>query len=86
MLNITVIRKWNSESVRQACIKNDFYTCGDNRAYMKMLNMVDNTEPTTENIYKIAKDILNHSRENTIENIMFCIDKDAINTFYEVEE
>ena len=43
------------------CIKNDYYTAGDNEAYAKMLNFVDNNEPTTTNIYKVAVDIVKHS-------------------------
>ena len=78
--------KWSASSVRRACIKGSLYTCGDCRAYDKMLNMVDECDPTLSNIYKVAKDIADHSdEENTIESIMFLLNAEAIDRFYTVK-
>ena len=84
MPEIEVEEKWSESDVRECCIKNDFYTAGDCKAYSEMLNFVDNNSFSVENLYKVAKDILEHSEDQTIENIMFCIKKDAVNTFYKV--
>lgn len=82
---ITERRNWSSESVRECCIRNDFYTCGDNEDYMKMLQFVEDSQVTIANLYRVAKDIYEHSDEQTIENVMFCLNKDAIDTFYTVQ-
>lgn len=85
-MKIREIKKWNFSRVRDCCIINDFYTRGNNSEYEKMLDFVSTHKPTLTNIYKVAKDICEHSYEQTIENIMFCLSADAINTFYEIEE
>ena len=76
--------QWSPETVRLCCMQNMLYTCGDCRAYDKMLDMVASMEPTLSNIYKVAKDINEHSNQNTIENIMYCLNKYAIRRFYEI--
>lgn len=35
---ITETRTWSASRVRQACIKHDFYTCGDDDDYSAMLD------------------------------------------------
>ncbi len=82
---IKVKRMWSSESVRIACIRNDLYTCGDCKDYSQMLNSVDSMEPTVENLYLIAKDIKDHSDDQTIGNVMFILEKMAVTTIYEIE-
>ena len=85
---IKVIRRWSMKDIVQMCIENNFYTYGDTRAYMKMLNHVDNKEPTPEEIYIVAVDILDHTDPNedqTITNIMYTIEKEAVQTTYEIE-
>lgn len=78
---------WHAADVRRICIKHDFYTRGDNKAYSAMLDMVDESEPTTANIYKVAKDIKEHSvTDYEIENIMFVLGQDAVETFYTIHE
>ena len=85
MPEIEVEDRWTEADVRECCIKNDFYTAGDCKAYSEMLAFVDKNEFTLENLYKVAKDIEEHSEEQTIENIMFCLRKDAVDTFYTVK-
>ncbi len=85
-MKINEIKKWSISSVMNCCISNDFYTCGCNAEYEKMLNYVSTHKPTLTNIYKVAKDICEHSKEQTIENVMFCLNAGAINTFYEINE
>ena len=70
---IKVIRRWDMEDIMHMCINHNFYTRGDTRAYTKMLNYVKQKEPTPEEIYIVAVDILDHTDENedqSITNIM----------------
>lgn len=82
---IKITRKWSLKSVREACIKNNLYTCGDCEEYDHMLNWVERLYPSTENMYFIANDIVEHSEDQTISNVMFILEKDAINTFFEID-
>ena len=84
-MKIEETRKWYSSDVRTMCIRNEFYTCGDNEAYGKMLSFVNENEPTNENIYKVASDIQKHSEGQTTSNIMFCLMQDAVYTFFTVD-
>ena len=78
---------WHASDVRHLCIKNEWYTRGDNKAYSAILDMVDESEPTTANIYKVAKDIKEHSSTDyEIENIMFELKKWCVTTFYTIIE
>lgn len=84
-MKITKTDVWGSASVRQVCIENGFYTSGDNEAYSRMLNYVRENPPKKKNIYRVAKDIHEHSRINiSIDNIMFILRKDAVRTFYHI--
>lgn len=78
-------RVWNMYDVRTACIKNDLYTRGDNQDYEAMLNFVATHKPTTDNIYKVACDIYEHSTDQTVSNIMFILANDCMNICYEIK-
>lgn len=82
---ITRNRRWGRDTVRNACIANHLYTEGDNEAYSKMLDMADRTEPTTKAMYLVAKDIQEHSFEQTITNVMFILERDAVITTFEID-
>ncbi len=82
---ITRNRMWDRDTVRRACIANHLYTEGDNEAYSKMLDMADRTEPTTKAMYLVAKDIQEHSFEQTITNVMFILERDAVITTFEID-
>ena len=86
MNTIKVIRKWSAENVRTTCIDNNLYTCGNNADYSEMLDFVDENEPTPENLFTVAADINEHSKENTIENIMFLLERFAVCAFFEITE
>lgn len=83
--NITVNRQWSRYTVRQTCIKHDLYTCGDNEEYDHMLSWVERLCPNTENLYFIAEDIQKHSKDQTVTNVMFLLEKDAVTTTFEVD-
>lgn len=83
---ITETITWDSSDIRNLCIKNDWYTSGDIKAYSMMLDFVENNEPTKLNIWKVAKDIMDHSSDQDlyVEAIMFEIANEVVETFYDV--
>lgn len=83
--NIKTNRSWTRHTVRQTCIKHELYTCGDNEDYEHMLNWVSRLYPNTENMYFIAEDIQKHSKDQTITNVMFLLEKDAVMTTFEID-
>ena len=83
--NIAVNRRWSGMSVRQTCIKHDLYTCGDNEDYEHMLSWVERLYPNTENLYFIAEDIQKHSKDQTVTNVMFLLERDAVMTTFEID-
>ena len=82
--NITANRRWTRHTVRQTCIKHDLYTCGDNEDYEHMLSWVERLYPNTENLYFIAEDIQKHSKDQTVTNVMFLLERDAVMTTFEI--
>ena len=84
-VTLTRNRMWSRDTVRKACIANHLYTEGDNEAYNKMLDMVDSREPHTKAMYLVAKDIQEHSFEQTITNVMFILERDAVITTFEID-
>ena len=80
------IRLWTAYRVQQACIANKLYTRGDNEAYMEMLATVDIIYPSYENLYLIAKDILEHSIDQTINNIMYILENEAVVTMFSIDD
>lgn len=93
-MKINEKKYWGMSEVRSMCIKHRFYTAGDCEAYGKMLNFVSNHKPTTNNIYKVATDIFEHSdidldrygcdRNEMIQAIMFDIHKECVSVLYEI--
>jgi hypothetical protein len=80
---------WIAEEIRNFCLEEGYYSEGKVRDYEEMLNFVDQNEPTTENIYKVAKNILAHSdqeHQRAIEYLMRDISVDLVSRYYEVRE
>ena len=76
---ITKIPHWTSYGVRRVCIDCGLYTEGDNEAYASMLHMVEsNPTPSVIGLYMVAKDIAEHSEHQTITNVMFILENQAI--------
>ena len=80
-------RFWTSDLVRTACIRNDLYTRGTNEDYSNMLNYVDTAAegPSLKNLYNVARDIYEHSREQTLTNIMFILENETVITTFRIE-
>lgn len=80
--------EWSAEEIRNFCLEEGYYTEGKVREYEEMLLFVDRNDPTPENIYKVAKNILDHSdseHERGIEYLMRDISVDLVNRHYEVK-
>jgi len=61
---------WNRSDVRNLCVRNNWYTGGDNREYSSMLDYVEkNSAPSTTNMMKVARDIAAHSSDLDPDNI-----------------
>jgi len=83
--NIAINRYWSTQSVREVCIKNNLYTSGDCEEYDKMLSSVKSLYPSAENLYFVASDILSHSKNQTITNIMFILENEAVTTTFRID-
>ncbi|MDR0947901.1 MAG: hypothetical protein LBM69_00110 [Lachnospiraceae bacterium] len=77
-------RKLYRDDLRQLCIRNNWYTCGDNEEYGKLLDTADQCENVTADVIaSLAKNILEHSTtEQEIESICFDIAK-ICNSFFD---
>lgn len=84
---IETLRHWSSDDVRSMCCRNDLYTMGTIEEYCLMLKMVDLAAggPTTKNMYLIAKDICEHSEDQTITNIMYMLEREAVYVCFEID-
>ena len=96
------IERWlRSEKVRNMCIRYEYYTCGDCRAYERMLGMCDRISADDPNeVKRIAEDIYYHSRmseddddiyselyslEDNIAGIMYGLYNECMETLVEIE-
>lgn len=80
---------WTAGEIRYFCTEEGYYTEGNVRDYEEMLLFVDKNNPTPENIYKVAKNILDHSdseHKRRIEYMMREISVNIVNRYYEVRE
>lgn len=58
---IKEIKRIDTDKLRGICIKNNWYTKGNNEEYSNMFSMCDVDNVTTELLYEIAKDIYEHT-------------------------
>lgn len=66
------VRTMNYDSLRNLCIRQNWFTAGCNKDYSDMLNKADNLENvTTDDIIEIATTILDNSHNETLEDICF---------------
>lgn len=81
------VRKIRVDDLRNLCIKNRWYTRGDNAAYNHLLNDLagDKENITTDDIVEIAMDILKHSNtDQELTSICFEVARIAVTFFEEV--
>jgi len=79
------------ESLRSLCISNNWYTCGDNEQYDRLLDRLNDKDGcpenmTTDKLAEIADDIMEHSviTDYTITTVMFELAR-ACNSFFEIQ-
>jgi len=91
-MKITKEESWSSSDLQTLCIKEHWYTSGDNSEYEELLSIPDEMEPTDSNIFLAARDIAQHTPDydpnapKDVENIMFMIRRYAVSTFYTLEK
>lgn len=76
-------KTWDSGDLREMCIHHNLFNNGTNTDYYQALDFVRDNEPTIDNIYMLAKFILENTSDNTLTNIMFLISNEVVKTFYE---
>lgn len=77
-------RQLSKSDLRSLCIRQNWYTCGNNEEYSNMLNKANKGNITTNDIVAIAKDIKEHSNTNhDITSICFEIAKICYSLFEE---
>lgn len=87
---MTETRTITSERVRESCISHSLYTCGTNEEYEKMLTQVyklsctDETV-TTKDLESIAFDIVLHSHDYNMQEIMFILANECCITLIDEE-
>lgn len=80
---------WNASKVQQYCISRGLYTRGDNEEYGEMLRFVNinRANVTEEKVYKVARNILNHSCTTLdVSDIMTGLFKRTVEVWFEVDE
>lgn len=67
-------RKMFADDLRRLCIRNNWFTRGNNDEYNTFLNMAKKENITTDDIVELAEQIIEHSNlaeGETMTNIMF---------------
>ncbi len=86
-VQIIPFRAWSMAAIMGMCVEHRLYTHGSLKQYTEMLQFVDGNEPTDENIYKVASNILDYTDANedqTVTNIMYFIENEAVRTTFEI--
>ena len=88
---IKKIEHWVPQHVKDFCTENSLYSCGADSDYTAMLTFVKHHEPTTENLYIVAEDILKHSSDRAnrvfiVSDIMTFLMKQTVVLNYIVED
>lgn len=83
---VKAIRTWSIDSVRNVCINHELFTKGDNEVYGNILNYVAVTDPDYDNLWYVADRINFYSEDQTVNNIMFLLEKYAVITVFEIED
>lgn len=83
-------RTLSASKLRSLCIKNEWYTCGDNEEYSRLFDRLTDCcgcpeHMTTEKLVEVAEDIWDHSdiTDYTIETVLFELAR-ACSTYFDV--
>lgn len=89
-MKITETQRLSMNAVRRMCIENNWYTCGTNEQYDRMLRKVNALSDiqiiTVNELYPIADDILAHSDTDLDVACIMCALGKKIVRIYDVEE
>lgn len=80
------VRRIFAKDLRELCIRNNWYTRGDCKAYSHLLNELAHEKEniTTDDIVEIAQDILEHSNtDQELTSICFEVARIAVSFFEE---
>lgn len=66
-MKIKEIKRIDTDKLRSMCIKNNWYTAGTNEDYSNMFKMCEKGNITTNQLFKIAKDIYEHTNVDRAE-------------------
>lgn len=73
--------------LRNLCVRNNWYTCGDNEEYAKLFQMADKENLTTDDLVALAKDIKEHSNTyDEVPEICFQLADIAVSVFWDEDE
>ena len=89
-------RLWDCDRMRNFCIRYGYYSSGDCEDYESMLEFVMKEEPTQENMFYVAYDIVTHTStllEDTdftladhVAGLMFGIENEVVETVFHVQD
>ena len=79
-----VIRR---DAIYNLCVRQNYYTCGDNESYEKMLGYVDSMnniqmDKIADMVYIIANDIYDHSDIEEMQSEYGCSKEDVLSSIY----
>ena len=78
-------RNWDIAGLQKLIEKKKFYNTDPERRE-KMIAFVEKSEPTYENIYRVATDIQHNSKKAmAVTEIMTMLEKDAVHTEFSVD-
>lgn len=66
-MTVKEIKRIDTSKLRSMCIKNNWYTAGTNEDYSNMFKMCEKDNITTNQLFKIAKDIYEHTNVDRAE-------------------
>ena len=81
------VRTWNMEDLRNFCIRRNYYTRGDCKAYDRLLKMTY-VKPDMDVLRMAAEDIARHSNlqnGETVVDIMNGIMNEVVNIYFQEE-
>lgn len=67
-MKIKEIKRIDTDKLRNMCIKNNWYTVGTSVDYYNMFKMCEKDNITAKQLYRIAKDIYEHTNIDSARN------------------
>lgn len=82
IVKVREYRTITSDALRNLCIEKNWYTCGNNEEYGKLLESANKSNISADDIWVMATDIKKHSdTEHEIDSICFEIARKCISHF-----